>query len=259
MTKKEWQAFEDFREAFKARTDAWRGEFAEALLPLQRESAQSDTPEYPVETPVVYNTALDDVSERDEIKIILIGDNPGKEEQRQKNRRYLVGQSGKIADGFFKKNPALGVDFRKNVIILNKTPVHTAKTKHLRHLLLRGGDSIQALLDTSQRWMAEQTARLHQALLGSGTRLWLVGYSELKHNGVFTAYKQTLQDAYRITRGEGGSQMIAGWDSVLVFQHFSMNCFLIDLKRALQTDIEQDIASALTRLGTTRRKQIFES
>jgi hypothetical protein len=170
-----------------------------------------------------------------------------------------VGQSGKIADGFFKKNPALGVDFRKKVLILNKTPVHTAKTNHLRHLLLRGGDSIQALLDTSQRWMAEQTARLHQALSPSGTRLWLVGYSELKHTGVFMAYKQALQDAYRITRGGDDSKMIAAWDSVLVFQHFSMNCFLIDLKRALQTDIEQDIASALIRLGTMRRKQIFES
>ena len=259
MTNKEWQAFKDFRDAFKTRTDAWRAEFARALLPLQIEAAQSDTPEYPVETPVVYNTALDDVRERDEIKIILIGDNPGKEEQREKNRRYLVGQSGKVADGFFKKNPALGVDFRKNVIILNKTPVHTAKTKHLRHLIVRGGDSIQALLDTSQRWMAEQTARLHQALAGSGTRLWLVGYSELKHNGIFTAYKQTLQDAYRITRGEEDSHMIPAWDSVLVFQHFSMNCFLIDLSRYMKTDGEQPLAPALVRLGESHKKQIFES
>ena len=60
---------------------------------------------------------MDRLTPDDEIKLIVIGDNPGKDEQLTKNQRYLVGQAGKIADGFFKRNPELGIDFRKNVVI----------------------------------------------------------------------------------------------------------------------------------------------
>ena len=86
----------------------------------------------------MYNRSIDDIKKEDDIKIILIGYNPGKDEQLERNRRYLVGQSGKIADGFFRKNPELGIDFRKNVLILNKTPLHTAKTKKLTLLIKEG-------------------------------------------------------------------------------------------------------------------------
>ena len=105
------------------------------------------TPAYPFETTVVYNRSLDDVTKDDDIKLIVIGDNPGKDEQLAKNNRYLVGQAGKIAEGYFRRNPELGIDFRRNVIILNKTPVHSAKTAQLKTIAKQGGKKIADLIE----------------------------------------------------------------------------------------------------------------
>ena len=167
MTSSQFAAFEQFRSDFRKKVATW-SRFAHALAPLQKCAAQSDTPEYPLETCVVYNRALDDITQQDDIKLILIGDNPGKDEQLACNNRYLVGQSGKLADGFFRRNSGLGIDFRKHVVILNKTPVHTAKTKHLR--ALQKDEKIAQLILESQVWMAERTALLHQALVAGALR-----------------------------------------------------------------------------------------
>ena len=243
MLESQFKAFVEFRDEFRARVAEW-SKYASALETLQRSAAQKDTPDYPLETAVVYNRALDDVSAQDEIKLIVIGDNPGKDEQLSINNRYLVGQSGKIADGFFRRNPELQTDFRKNVVILNKTPVHTAKTHHLRSLQ-KANPEIAKLIEISQLWMAEHTAKLHRALWENGAsekkfarsradthgkkigecfnpvQLWLVGYAELKEKGIFAPYRDALKACY------AGSD---AWKSVFVYQHFSMNRFLIDLK-----------------------------
>ena len=245
MTEQEWRAFCDFREQFRKKTEEWSA-YAADLYPLQAAAAQKDTPPYPVQTAVVYNHALDDVVPADDIKLIVIGDNPGKDEQRAENRRYLVGQSGKIADGFFKRNPALGVDFRENVIILNKTPVHTAKTAHLKYVRKNGGEKIASLIEESQVWMAHATAELHKALLQS--ELWLVGYAELKVRGIFTLYKNALQSAYNDTDA---------WARVFVFQHFSMNRFLIDLKDFRAQNEALPLAESLKALGSAHKTEIF--
>ena len=134
MTKNQWKAFCEYREKMKNCCENWL-KFSNQLEYLQKKAAEIDTPPYPLETAVVYNRAYDEICEEDEINLIVIGDNPGKDEQLKKNNKYLVGQSGKIAAGFFAKNPELKTDFRKNVIIMNKTPVHTAKTKHLKFLI----------------------------------------------------------------------------------------------------------------------------
>src|SRR5574344_1919404 len=163
MTELQWQAFENFRTEFRAKIAEW-SPYASVLRPLEQSAAADDTPPYPLETAVVYNRALDDITEQSDIRFIVIGDNPGKDEQLARNNRYLVGQSGKIAEGFFRRNPELSTDFRTNVLILNKTPVHTAKTAHLRSLCKNGGQEIQQLILESQLWMAQKTALLHQSL-----------------------------------------------------------------------------------------------
>jgi len=66
---------------------------------------------YNIETPMVYNHSLDLIEEKDEIYLILVGDNPGKEEQKHSNQRYLVGHSGRVAEGFFKRHKELEIDF----------------------------------------------------------------------------------------------------------------------------------------------------
>lgn len=246
MTEEEWKIFCDFRTNFRRKTEEWSA-YSTELLPLQALSSQKDTPPYPIETSIVYNRALDDVMQGDEIKLIVIGDNPGKDEQLSKNNRYLVGQSGKIAEGFFRRNQELGTDFRKNVIILNKTPIHTAKTAHLKYVSKNGGDKIVSLIKESQVWMAKETARLHKAL--GSTELWLVGYAELKARGIFTLYRDVLKDSYKDDTN--------AWDRVFVFQHFSMNRFLIDLKDFRSEHKNLTLKASIEMLGEAHKNEIF--
>lgn len=247
MTEKQYEAFCEYREDMKSLCAKWMT-YADELRPLQTESASKDTPSYPLETPVVYNKAYDDITADSEIKLIVIGDNPGKEEQLAINNRYLVGQSGRIAEGFFRKNGELGIDFRKNAIIMNKTPVHTAKTAHLKYLKSHGSEEIKALILESQICMAQLAARLHQKL--ETAELWLVGYSELKGRGLFLNYRDELLRCYR---NDDGS-LKKSWNSVFVFQHFSMNRFIADLNQNKQ---DVSLKEKLCKIGTDHRKEIF--
>lgn len=257
-----WQAFCEFRTDFKTMCRQWlnrcgyeysvpdeavssveksAGRGALHLL-QQAAAAENKTPAYPQETPIVYNHSLDEVQASDWIKLIIISDNPGKNEQLHKNQRYLVGQAGKVAEGFFRRNPELAIDFRREVIILNKTPVHTAKTKELNYLLKHGGEQFRSLFEETQQWLASHTAALQGAL---GCPLWLIGYGELRKKSLFTAYADELQRQY------GGK-----FDApVFVFQHFSMNCFAIDFKKL--SNEHKSTEENLRTIGLQHRKEVL--
>lgn len=259
MTEGQWQAFTRFRTQFKEKCTKWNG-LSSQLYPLQRDASIKDTPPYPQETAVVYNTALDEFSPNDDIRLIVIGDNPGKEEQLSTNRKYLVGQSGRIAEGFFRRNPELHIDFRKNVLILNKTPIHTAKTGHLHYLEKNGSLEVQNLIQETQKWMAQATAELHHELVKASdglqiTQLWLVGYAELKGKGLFLPYRDYLKESYFIE--ENNNKMGTVWENVFVYQHFSMNRFLIDLKSFRMENKALSLNEALEMLGHRHRDEIF--
>ena len=249
MTQQEWDAFSQFRDNFKNKISEWN-QFASQLIPLQKDAAKKDTPNYPIENPIVYNTALDEITQEDSIKLIVIGDNPGKDEQLNKNLKYLVGQAGKIANGFFIRNPELQIDFRKNAIILNKTPIHTAKTNHLKYLLKNGSPKINELITESQLWMAEQTAILHSKL---NAQLWLVGYSELKEKKIFSPYRDKLRETYKLQNQE------SSWNKVFVFQHFSMNRFSIDLKNFQEQNKNLSLQESIEQIGTIHKNEIFQN
>jgi hypothetical protein len=169
---------------------------------------------YTVVRPVVYNESLDAVTEADTIKIILVGDNPGRREQE--TGRYLSGPSGKLAENFFRARPALGIDFRKNVAILNKTPVHTPRTADLKKLSGSGGalnQDLATLIRQSQREMASILHRFYAAL--RPVKIWIIGYSEMRRGGLFAEYTNALFD------------MLPAAD-IFLYRHFSMNQFLID-------------------------------
>lgn len=276
MNELQFRALEQFRNEYKKKCNEWSA-FCAELVPLQLAAAQKDTPPYPVQTPVVYNRALDEITRNDEIRLIVIGDNPGKDEQLEKNNRYLVGQSGKIAEGFFRKNPALGIDFRANAIILNKTPIHTAKTAHLK-LLAKNSATVAQLILESQIWLAQKTAHLHQALVAAQSdessaqsanekqscELWLVGYAELKPKGIFVPYRDSLLQAYRDEKKHDAKngEICEAWKRVFVYQHFSMNRFLIDLKEFsgaenCATFDETTLKHNLEALGEKHRREIF--
>jgi len=251
MTNDQWKAFSDFRAELLAQCDSWARRAGGAggwLANLQKEAAEADrNPSYPLENPVVYNRALDDLAPTDDIRLIVVGDNPGKDEQLTKNRRYLVGQAGKLAEGFFRSHPELGIDFRKNVVILNKTPVHTAKTRQLTYVLRSGGREFGDLFGETQTWMADRTLALAAAL---GIPVWLVGYGELKAKGLFAEYGRRLAEG-RSTLATSGKAP----PEVLVFQHFSMNRFSIDLKERYNP--AEDLGANLLRIGLGHRKEIL--
>lgn len=241
MTQEQFLSLEEFRRNFKAKIQQWNKKVPN-LMELQKNAAkEAKTPEYSFETPIVYNRALDEISENDEIKLIVVGDNPGKDEQLLKNNRYLVGQAGKLGEGFFRKHPELEIDFRKNVIILNKTPVHSAKTSQLKYIVKNGGKDAAELIEESQLWMAEQTAFLAKKL---NAEIWLVGYSELKPKGIFTKYRDELKKC-------------ADWEKLFVFQHFSMNRFSIDLKEFMEKHKDFSLEESLFQLGTLHKNEIF--
>lgn len=241
MNREQYLALEEFRRNFKLKIEEWN-KAAPNLMELQKNAADAaKTPVYPFETPIVYNRALDEISEDDEIKLFVIGDNPGKDEQLLKNNKYLVGQAGKLGEGFFRKNPELGINFRKNVVILNKTPVHSAKTAQLKHISKSGGQKTADLIEETELWMAEETAKLAKKL---NSEIWLVGYSELKERGIFTKYRDQLKK-------------YADWEKIFVFQHFSMNRFSIDLKEFMQAHKELSLKEALFQLGTLHKNEIF--
>jgi len=257
MNKKQFEYFDKFRKELKEYCEILNSEYSEILKPLQKEASKKDTPDYPIETPVVYNTALDELTEDSQINLIVIGDNPGKNEQLEINKKYLVGQSGKIAANFFARNPEFKTDFRKNAIILNKTPIHTAKTKHLKEL--QKTESIKKIIEESQIFMAQKTAELHKNLLSASEtnttlcELWLVGYAELKGRGLFLKYRDELKNAYKDSNGN----LSPDWEKVLVFQHFSMNCFSGDLKKYREANPTLSIVDSIHNLGKSHKEEIF--
>ncbi|MDR2054095.1 MAG: hypothetical protein LBP80_11840 [Treponema sp.] len=219
MNKKTWEAFTAARARYKAYID----ELSRALPELQSyQQALVDGrcgPAYAVETPVLYNFALDEVTRDDEIRLILIADNPGRREQAAENLRYLVGPSGKIAERFFREHPELGIDFRKQAIILNKTPIHTPRTAELRDLCRAGGPALTRAVSESQRFMAALLPEFQRAL--ASVPVWITGYSEMKKGGIFEAYTESLKNHYpEDLRGR-----------VFLYRHFSMNQFTVDLHR----------------------------
>lgn len=248
MQTKSWELFIKARNHYRREINRLRWKLPD-LPALLQQFVDSRSPSYTVETPVVYNSALDDIGPDSEIRLILVADNPGRREQMAENRRYLVGPSGKIAEKFFRDNPVLDTDFRKNVIILNKTPIHTPRTAELRELCRLGGAAFAGVLEESQRNMARLLLEFHQALAaGSGQTppVWIIGYSEMKKGGVFEAYTETLKTAYENT----GLR-----ESVFLYRHFSMNQFTIDLKK--QSAPGESLPRTLHRIGTAYRRRFL--
>jgi len=253
MNKEAWSAFRKTAGEYRAMVDKTTAAVPVDLI--QQLVDRRDGPSYTVDTPVVYNLSLEDFTAESEIKMILVADNPGRREQAAENRRYLVGPSGKIAEKFFRDNPELGIDFRKNVLILNKTPIHTPRTAELKDLRAIGNTALNDALASSQKAMAELLAAFWAALgehpaNGKGRKgvtVWITGYSEMKKGGVFDSYTKTLQ-----TLCAANPRFK---DSIFFFRHFSMNQFTIDLKQHRRPG--EATEESLHRIGAAYRTRIL--
>ena len=263
MQKKTYAAIDRMRKKFRGLVEAWNAEngyLAEAQEKVRFEKGYVD---YRVETSIVYNRALDDIGPADEtIKIILVADNPGKNEQLSANNRYLVGQSGKLAEGWFKRE--LAIDFRREVLILNKTPVHTPKTAELKLLKKHAGmnrERLEALLAESQSAMADLAWHLYTNLRSSGSGggsapvvsepwpvLWVSGLGELRKGGLFEIYRDELS-----CRMAGAAKAELG--GVWAFNHFSMNQFAIEVKKKARPG--KRLIEELERIGRENTARVF--
>jgi hypothetical protein len=248
MTRAAWNRFIKARKHYREGLERLDRDMP-GLRALQQRLVDNRSPSYMVETPIVYNGAVDGITPDSDIRLILVADNPGRREQAAENRRYLVGPSGKIAEKFFRDNPALKIDFRKNVIILNKTPIHTPRTVELKELRALGGRAFEKALDESQRLMALLLFEFHKALSYGNVvpiPVWITGYSEMKKTGVFAAYTNELKTIYNKT------ELVK---TLFLYRHFSMNQFTIDLKR--QAAAGEPAVKTLKRIGAAYRKKIL--
>jgi hypothetical protein len=243
MNKETWDAFDAARARCKAYIDGLSRSLPE-LRALQQALVDSRPgPAYTVETPVLYNSALDGLTRDDEIRLILVADNPGRREQAAENRRYLIGPSGKIAERFFREHPELGVDFRGQALILNKTPIHTPRTGELRELCKAGGPALARAVSESQRFMAALLPEFQRAL--PTVPVWITGYSEMRRGGIFEAYTESLKNDYpESLRGR-----------LFLYRHFSMNQFTIDLRQ--QAAPGESLLETLDRVGSAYRLRIL--
>jgi hypothetical protein len=246
VTQDAWAAFLRAREHYRRRL-AQFGRSFRGLKALQQGLADRRSgPAYTVRRALVYNQALDDLERGDEIRLILVGDNPGRREQEC--GRYLVGPSGKIAEAFFRAAPEPRIDFRRHVLILNKTPVHSPRTLELRELCRAGGPALSDRVAQTQRFMASLLLEFQRALSGPRrpVAVWITGYSEMKRGGLFWPYTEALGELY------AGDPLR---EHLFLYRHFSMNQFTVDLRR--QSLPGESLQAALDRVGRAHRRRIL--
>jgi hypothetical protein len=259
MNEEAYAAIDSTRREFRAKVAQWKRANPYLMEAQERVRAAMGYEDYRVETGIVYNKALDDIKIEDDIKIVLVADNPGKKEQLRVNNRYLVGQSGKLAEGWFARE--LEVNFRRDILILNKTPIHTPKTAELGALLRSAGphrERLEALLADSQATMADLAWRLYSALRAAVVKnknpgapwpvLWVSGLGELRSGGLFEIYRDEL--SRRMAKAD--PSLTSG---VWAFNHFSMNQFAIELKRKARAG--EGLMQELGRVGAENRERVF--
>ena len=290
MTDLQWNAFLDFKTQFNNYCNNLK-KYSFLLTQIQLELANNKL-DYKIENPICYNSDLDKITKDSNIKLIIVADNPGKNEQLSINKKYLIGLAGKLCKNFFASHKELNIDYETEVIVLNKTPVHSAKTKQLQGIdkaLKNFYAPLNNLILDSQLFMAKITCDLFKALSGNENfdgqsqskenatslesphnrehlqnqeqppfksqnlpsdepKLFLVGYSELKNNGIFVPYKNELKQLLINTNC---------YNNLFVFQHFSMNRFSIDLKNYCSQNPNRSFTENLYALGTLHKNEIF--
>lgn len=84
--------------------------------------------EFNLEDNIVFNKDLDNINEDMNIKYIILGDNPGNDEKKQK--KYFYGEVGQEFRDFLINE--LKINIEKEVIFLNKTLISTGSTDDLK-------------------------------------------------------------------------------------------------------------------------------
>ncbi|MDD2487633.1 MAG: hypothetical protein PHS92_04670 [Candidatus Gracilibacteria bacterium] len=136
------------------------------------------------------------------VEIVLVGDNPGKDELKNNEFFSMQGSAGVMARKLF--NTIYGEEsFERNVLVLNKTLFHTNRTAQLK------GSNGADLLEESQTLMADF---LIDFLKEKKVPVIVVGFAEME--GFFKTYFSLLKE-------KGASMNML--DSIFVTPHFSLS------------------------------------
>jgi len=185
---------------------------------------------YEVINSLVFNNDLRKIGKSGP-KYILVADNPGMDEQ--KDSRYLIGLSGKMARNFFLNN-GLVEDFEKEVAVLNKSCLHTHSTKDLKKL-----KEYSEISTDSQSYMADMLVDIQKLF---NCDVWVIGCSEMKRKGIFETYLERLRFRY-----SGDAKDLK--KKVFFYPHFSYGNFNRNLNVVLKDEPELEIKDALSKAG----------
>lgn len=236
--------FPDIQAEFKAKIDEWTARYNLAGLSCYKNTS------YPLKRTIVYNKQFEEI-ESNEIKMILVGDNPGMDEQQQ--NAYLIGKSGKMAGNFFKQN--FEYDFYAEVLILNKTPIHTKSTQQLSEI----NKAYPGFIEESQRYMAELVYRIAVLL---EVPVYITGFAGCRtsdgiwlkkgRNG-YNLNSQTTPYFFEELR----NLFLNNRDLLMLFKHFSYGNFARDLKSLVKKGVS--VKDAVYTTGQTYARELLDS
>lgn len=230
MTKEQFKKFCSFRDEFRKQTALWNEEYNKVLKEKIESLSGCE-----ITNSFIYNEKLDEINENDNIKYIWIQDNPGYNEMLQ--NRYAVGASGKAGQNFM-KNEGLAEDFDREVIVLNKSPIHTKVTAALSKLKNR------EIQDETQRYMAKAIFTVHNIF---ECDLWILGISNLK--GIFGTFSKDMEKLYKNS---------ALNKKMFLYYHFSQGQFKKAYNLEVNTLGTDDTDKILESIGIKNRKKYFD-
>ena len=230
MTKEQFKKFCSFRDEFRKQTALWNEEYNKVLKEKIESLSGCE-----ITNSFIYNEKLDEINENDNIKYIWIQDNPGYNEMLQ--NRYAVGASGKAGQNFM-KNEGLAEDFDREVIVLNKSPIHTKVTAVLSKLKNR------EIQDETQRYMAKAIFTVYNIF---ECDLWILGISNLK--GIFGTFSKDMEKLYKNS---------ALNKKMFLYYHFSQGQFKKAYNLEANTLGTDDPDKILESIGIKNRKKYFD-
>ncbi len=195
MTKKQFEQFNIIRVEFKKKVMEVNKKYPYVKDEVLKLSEKA----YNFPFAFVYNKKLDALSQSDNIKYIWVTDNPGLNEAMEE--KYAVGSSGKGAKNFM-VGSGLVEDYDKEVIVLNKTFLHTRVTRDLNKL-----KNFKDIIIENQNYMAKLTIKLVKVF---NCPLWILGISNL--DKIFFSYASTLMRDLDL-------------DNTYLYYHFSQGQF----------------------------------
>jgi len=172
------------------------------------------------------------------LKFIVIGDNPGKEEMKQ--RDFFVGPSGKALRRFFSEN-GLSSDFNKECRVFSKTCIHTARTHELSIARKKTGRQLfEAILENNASEAAALANMLKLPVL-------VLGKSQLSKGGLFEAFWHKLQHDLHDRK------------QLLVFNHPSRNMLAVEWKKYREQFPKLNERDLLEKIGADNAERIGAS